>query len=46
MAFVAEDDADLIQDAEALDRAADTETEFKPWRQLRDDVEARHRSEV
>jgi hypothetical protein len=38
IAFIDEDDADLIEDAAALDRAVDTEKDFKPWRQMRDNA--------
>jgi len=41
MAFVAEDDEDLLADAEALNRAVESEKDFKPWRQMRNDIEAR-----
>jgi hypothetical protein len=42
MQFVTEDEEDLLADAEALDRALLSQPDFKPWRQMRDDIEARH----
>jgi len=46
IAHMEQDEADLALDAAALDRAAETETEFKPWRQMRDEIEARHNDVV
>jgi hypothetical protein len=42
-ALLAQLDDDYETDVAALESAAESVSEFKPWRQMRDEIEARHK---